>query len=121
MLKRISILLIFCFFGFFETTKAQIEEGQNVKILSKPGAGYTDKARQRKVSGRVRLKVTFKADGEIGEVVYIGESSKKKKLTRDGLVAQAIEAARKIKFEPAIKDGQPITVTKLVEYSFTLY
>jgi len=121
MLKRISILLVFCFFVFLGTAKAQIGEEQNIKILSKPRPSYTDKARKRNVSGWVRLRVTFEANGEIGDVVYVAESSKKKKLTRDGLVTQAIAAARKIKFEPATKVGQPITVTKLIEYNFNLY
>ena len=91
-------------------------------ILSKAKPNYTDRARQKSVSGRVLLKVTFQPNGKIGEVVYISESSKKKKLTKYGLVEMAVEAAKKIKFTPA-KDanGNPQTVTKNVEYTFTLY
>jgi len=95
---------------------------QDLQLLSKPRAKYTDAARQNKVQGWVKLQVTFLASGEIGEVVYIAEKSKKKKLTKYGLVANSIEAAKKIKFTPA-KDanGNPITVTKPVEYSFSIY
>ncbi len=102
-----------------------IENAQNENnlfIISNPRANYTDRARQKNVSGRVLLRVTFQSNGEIGEVVYISESSKKKKLTKYGLVEQAIVAAKKIKFKPATDDkGNPITVTKNVEYSFTIY
>jgi hypothetical protein len=38
-----------------------------------------------------------------------------------GLTEQAMEAARKMRFEPAMKNGIPYSVTKLVEYPFTLY
>ena len=30
-------------------------------------------------------------------------------------------AARKIEFEPMTKDGKPVSVVKIVEYSFSIY
>ena len=93
-----------------------------VKITNQARATYTDEARQKGVEGWVRLRVTFLATGEIGEVVYVKESSKKKKLTKRGLVDEAMKAAKKIKFTPATdENGNPVTVTKEVEYIFTIY
>jgi hypothetical protein len=38
-----------------------------------------------------------------------------------GLTEQAIAAARQMKFEPALKNGVPVTSIKTVEFTFTLY
>jgi hypothetical protein len=37
-----------------------------------------------------------------------------------GLSQKAIEAARKIRFEPAVKDGQPVNVRGNLEFHFKL-
>ncbi len=85
-----------------------------VSILSKPRANYTDAARQNQVQGTVTLRVTFTASGQIGSISPVNGLPY-------GLTEQAIAAARSIKFEPAKKNGVPQTVTKQVQYSFTIY
>jgi len=85
-----------------------------VSIISKPRPGYTDAARQNQVTGTVRLRVTFSASGQIAGISPISGLPY-------GLTEQAIAAARGIKFEPAKKNGVPYTVTKQVEYTFTMY
>lgn len=87
---------------------------QDIKIISKPGAKYTDLARQNSFSGTVRLRVTFTANGQIGSISPVSSLPY-------GLVEQAIAAAKAIKFEPAKKDGVPFTKVKQIDYSFTLY
>lgn len=87
---------------------------QDIKILAKPSAKYTDAARQNQFSGTVRVRVTFTASGEIGSVSAVSNAPY-------GLTEMAIAAAKLIKFEPAKKDGQPITKVKQIDYSFTLY
>jgi len=86
----------------------------DIKIISKPGAKYTDAARQNQFSGTVRLRVVFTASGQIGSVSAVGSLPY-------GLTEQAIAAAKSIRFEPAKRDGVPITKTKQIDYSFTLY
>lgn len=85
-----------------------------MRILSKQRANYTDMARKNGVEGVVRLRVTFLASGEIGSISPVSALPY-------GLTEQAIAAARNIKFEPAKRNDIPISVTKLVEYSFSLY
>jgi TonB family protein len=123
ILLLIGLFLTFNFYCSAQQTSAQASGNPlEVKITSQARASYTDEARQNKVEGWVRLRVTFLATGEIGEVVYVKESSKKKKLTKRGLVAEALKAAKNIKFTPATdENGNPVTVTKEVEYSFTIY
>lgn len=94
--------------------KSTFIQDNPLQLTSKPRANYTDFARFFDIQGSVRLKVTFLSTGEIGAVEVV------KKLPF-GLTANAIEAARKIRFEPMRKDGTAINVTKSVEYSFTIY
>lgn len=60
------------------------------------------------------LRVTFLASGKIGNVTVI-------KGLKFGLSAQAVEAAKRVLFEPERKNGKARTVTKSMEYSFTIY
>jgi TonB family protein len=85
-----------------------------VKIISKPRANYTDAARTNNIQGVVRVRVTFLANGTIGSISPVSNLGY-------GLTEQALAAARSIRFEPAKKGGVPYSVTKVVEYTFTLY
>ncbi|HTH52197.1 MAG TPA: TonB family protein [Pyrinomonadaceae bacterium] len=85
-----------------------------IKILSKPRPGYTDAARQNNIQGTVILRVTFLASGGIGGVSAV-------KGLPNGLTEQAIAAAKRISFQPATVNGVPQTVTKQIEYSFSIY
>lgn len=87
---------------------------KGVNITSKPRANYTDTARQNQVQGTVTLRVTFNANGSIGSVAAVSGLPY-------GLTEQAIAAAKQIRFEPAMKNGQAVPVTKQVQYSFTIY
>ena len=87
---------------------------QGIKIISKPRPGYTDAARQANIQGTVLLRVTFLASGQIGSISSV-------KGLGNGLTEQAIAAARRIAFEPAKVNGQPQSVTKQIEYTFSIY
>jgi len=84
------------------------------KLISKPKPPYTDAARQNAVTGVVRLRVIFLASGQIGSISPVSGLPY-------GLTEQAIAAARGIKFEPAKKNGVPVSSSKIMEYSFTIY
>ncbi len=85
-----------------------------IKILTKPRASYTDKARQAGVSGIIRLLVAFTESGKVEHVLVLTSLGY-------GLDEEAIKAARGIKYEPQTRDGKPVTTVKPVEYSFTIY
>ena len=123
MFKQIGILFLICFANACALAQIQQTEqhSQGFTILSKPLANYTDIARRKGIGGKVKLQITFLATGEIGEIVYVSESSKKKKLTKYGVVERAIEAAKNIKFAPQMENGQPVNTTKFVEYNFAVY
>ena len=83
-------------------------------ILYKEKAKYTEEARQNKVQGTVVLNVVFTADGRITNIKVV-------RGLPDGLTEKAIEAAQKIRFQPAVKAGQPVSVRGNLEFTFNLY
>jgi TonB family protein len=83
-------------------------------ILSREKARYTEPARYNCVQGTVVLSVVFSAEGELKDIRVV-------RGLPDGLIRKAIEAALKIRFQPATKDGIPVSVRGNLEYSFNLY
>lgn len=87
---------------------------QALDIISKPRPSYTDAARQNNVQGTVILRVTFLASGQIGGISAV-------KGLPNGLTEQAIAAARRISFSPKKIDGVGQSVTRQIEYTFSIY
>lgn len=85
-----------------------------VTILNKPRASYTDRARAAGVSGTIRIAVLLGADGRVQRTLVL------KKLG-SGLDEAATRAAQAIKFVPEMVDGKPVSVVKIVIYSFSVY
>jgi TonB family protein len=83
-------------------------------ILYKEKAKYTEEARQNKVQGTVVLTAVFTAEGRITSIKVV-------RGLPDGLTEKAIEAAQKIRFQPATKNGAPISVRANLEFTFNLY
>lgn len=75
---------------------------------------YTERARKNKVQGRVLLSAVFRADGTVTDISVVHGLP-------DGLNEKAIETAKKMRFQPATKNGQPVTVRGQLEYTFNLY
>jgi TonB family protein len=83
-------------------------------ILYKEKAKYTEVAQQQRIRGTVVLNVTFFSDGQIGSVRVL-------RALPYGLTGQALTAAERIRFNPALKDGQPVSVRGNLEFNFNLY
>ena len=86
---------------------------KELKIKRKDPAPYTQNARGNGVQGSQTLSVEVKADGKIGFVLPVTTLP-------DGLTKSAIKAARKMSFEPAIKNGKRVSAIRKVSYSFTI-
>src|SRR5262245_14353675 len=84
------------------------------EILYREKATYTDAARNAGIHGSVILMVVFADDGILKHVVAIQGLS-------HGLTEQAIAAARKIRFTPAMRDGKPVSMIGSLEFTFNLY
>jgi protein TonB len=83
-------------------------------ILYREKAKYTEDARLNRVEGTVVLNIVFGADGRIHDIRTV-------RGLPHGLTETAIEAAQKIRFHPAVKDGKPTPVRATLEFSFALY
>ncbi|MEK7723487.1 MAG: ankyrin repeat domain-containing protein, partial [Acidobacteriota bacterium] len=87
---------------------------ETVKILSKPRVMSTEESRRNNTQGKIKLIVEFMANEKIGLVFAL-------QTLPDGLTENCIAAAQQIKFKSEKKNGKPISVVKIIEYSFTLY
>ena len=87
---------------------------QRARLLAKPEPQYTEEARRNQVSGTVLLIAVFASSGEVVQVRALHSLP-------FGLTEQAIAAARRIKFEPAMKNGRAVSVYMNLEYNFNLY
>lgn len=97
-----------------KNTKSENQYTKNLQIISKVQPEYPDSARMNNVQGSVSLRVEFLANGQIGNISTINGLP-------EGLTEECISAAKQIKFEPARRNGNPVTVSKVVQYSFTIY
>ncbi len=82
-------------------------------ILSRPQPTYTKEARRNGVQGFVVLKALLSAEARVDQIRII-------KRLPAGLTENAIRVACKIKFKPAMKNGQPVSQLVTVEYVFRL-
>ena len=85
----------------------------SVEITYKPNPAYTDEARNLKLEGEVLLEVEFLASGQlhVNRVVRgLGH----------GLDETAIIAANKMRFKPAMRNGQAMDSTAIVHVVFQL-
>lgn len=85
-----------------------------ITFILKPSPKYTDLARKNNIQGSVTLRITFLSNGGIGSISPVSSLP-------FGLTEQAIAAAKKIFFLPAKRNDNKISVTKIVQYSFTIY
>ncbi|MGA9770597.1 MAG: energy transducer TonB [Blastocatellia bacterium] len=81
--------------------------------LNSPKPNYTREARRNGVQGLVRLRLLVGSDGKIKKVKVL-------QTLPDGLEQEAIKAAYKIKFKPAMKNGQPVSYWVGVDVEFNL-
>ena len=79
-----------------------------------PDPDYPIEARRAKVQGLVTLKLTVAPDGATKDIQVV-------KHLRSDLDANAVDAVRTWKFEPATKDGKPVAVSVNIDVAFRLY
>lgn len=101
------------FAGYGQNANTAGQAGDRpLKVLKKPAAapGYC-----ASTDALTRVRVTFNKSGKVTEVALVVPSACKE------FDERAIAAALRIKFEPAMKNGEPVTVTKVVEYKYYRY
>jgi len=96
------------------TIRTGKEVDRKARLGMKPEPSYTESARANQIAGTVVLKVVFSSKGMVSNIRVISGLP-------NGLTERAIDAARKIKFIPAIKDGKYVSMWMQLEYNFNLY
>ncbi len=84
------------------------------RALYDPDPEYSDEARRAKYQGNVLLSLIVDATGHVREIQVARSLGM-------GLDEKAIEAVKKWKFAPGMKDGHPVAVQVSVEVNFRLY
>ena len=87
------------------------EVTKKARLLDPPAAAYPDTARAAKAKGEVRLRMVLASDGMVKYIFPM-------KPLKYGLTEAAMEAAQKIKFEPAIRDGKSASQFATLSYEF---
>src|SRR5712691_2954156 len=96
-----------------EVVVAPKEADTRAVITEKPKPAYTKEARRNGIQGFVTLKVLLSAERKISRVRVL-------KGLPAGLTENAIRAACKMEFKPAMKDGQPVSQWVTADYVFRL-
>lgn len=84
-----------------------------LNILSQPEPELTDEQKMQSadMEETAKVRVEFLDSGFIGAITAVNSLP-------NGLSEAAVEAAGKIEFEPERKNGRPVTIYKIIEYSF---
>jgi TonB family protein len=82
-------------------------------LLQKTEPMYSELARRSKVQGTTMLYVQISPDGRPTQMHVV-------KRLGMGLDQKAMEAAKRWKFKPGMKDGKPVTVEATIEVNFRL-
>ena len=117
---------LFCFVGIVaaaqqpvpdepkkEIYKAGVNGVRMPKCQHCPDPEYSPEARKKRYEGVVVLAVVVTAEGKTTDIQVIRSPGM-------GLDEKAIEAVRKWKFKPAMKDGKPVNVQVPIEITFRL-
>jgi TonB family protein len=104
----------------FASLKAKLDEAQEAskldrkpRVINHTIAKYTDDAREKGIEGTVVLRFTVDHDG-------IPQSIQIKRSVYPSLDQASIEAVREWRFEPAMKNGQPVSMWMEAEMDFRL-
>jgi len=91
----------------------KVEPDRKARVIYRVEPEYTPDAREKKIEGTVVLTLTIDHEG-------LPQNIQIKKSLYPSLDQSAIEAARKMRFEPAIKNGQPVSMFISVEFNFAI-
>ncbi|MDX6288798.1 MAG: periplasmic protein TonB, partial [Blastocatellia bacterium] len=91
----------------------KVDVDRKARVIYHVEPEYTPDAREKKIEGTVVLTLTIDHEG-------LPQNIQVKKSLYPSLDQSAIEAARRMRFEPAIKNGQPVSVFISVEFNFAV-
>lgn len=97
--------------AFDESTGEASAVDRKAEITFMPRAGYTSQAERNNTAGTVKIGVILSASGKVKNVKILQGLP-------DGLNKEALTAARRIKFEPAMRANRKLSQYLLLEYRY---
>ncbi len=114
-LLAFTLICAFSAFSFAQDSEIQKKypSDRKLKIIEMPLPKISEDLRSRHIQGTIAIRVTLLPNSEIGNVQPIRDYPY--------LTELVVEAAKKIKFEPEIKNGIATTVTTAFQYTFDFW
>jgi TonB family protein len=84
------------------------------RVIKEVEPEFSEEARKAKYTGTVLVRVVIGPDGNVRSASVLSPVGM-------GLDEKAVEAAKQWKFDPARKDGRPVSVYAQIEVNFQLY
>jgi len=84
-----------------------------VTIVYKPNPAYSSEGRDHRIQGDVVLEVIFLASGQVKVIRVVSGLG-------FGMDEEAIHAAQRIRFTPALRDGKPVDFSARIRIEFRL-
>ncbi len=97
-----------------EKVYKQSEVDQKAKIIKPQQHPLTDRVCNNDV-GLVRVIVVLHKSGKVSDVKSLKNSECQR------FNENSIDSAKKFKFNPAVKDGQPVSVSVMVEFRYRIF
>ena len=97
-----------------DKTYSPREVTHKARIVWRPEPIYTETARRNEVTGTVVIRAVFTSGGQVTNIRVVSGLG-------DGLTENSVEAARSIRFFPAVKDGRLVSQYIQIEYNFNLF
>ena len=84
------------------------------KLIHRPEPFYPERMRRKRKRGSVKLRAVLRPDGAVTDIEILETSDA-------AIIETSIEAAKRIRFEPALKDGCPVAQSVILINWYNTY
>lgn len=96
-----------------EASRIEVEPlSQQVRLLHGPQPAYPAQARKDRIEGKVTLSAVIDREGRVAELTLVSGDST--------FVPAAMDAVRRWRYAPTLRNGQPVEVVTRIEVEFRL-
>ena len=108
--------------GLYQETQTDKPQSTKAKVKSKPEPHCPQEARAQGIRATIVLRAIFRSTAKVTDVKFaaVRPSDLPEDIVHQ-LSEESMKAAEKIKFEPATKDGRPVSMFMQLEYNFNCY
>ncbi|HSS22025.1 MAG TPA: energy transducer TonB [Pyrinomonadaceae bacterium] len=106
----------------FQETSTDKPQSTKAKVKSKPDPRCPKEAKEQGIHATIVLRAIFRSTAEVTDIKFaaVRPSDLPERIVHQ-LSDESIRVAEKIKFEPATKEGHPVSIFMQLEYNFNCY